>query len=178
MEQVDWRIPADGQLDLVAALEQLYGPRAADIDAANAEVVRRLDQGVPLLVDIAPAGTVVPGMSGPDAAALRPRHRMGRRLRPAPPLDAGRDRCRGVGRVRRAGRPAARRRRRCELEPAYLHDTVVPMASAIGPSAPVFVVDNRDGGTRAFAPDQPGPGGDRLVRTGDAGGDRPAGVPS
>ena len=38
------------------------------------------------------------------------------------------------------------------LEPGYRHDTVLPMASAIGPSAPVFVVDNPDGGTRAFAP--------------------------
>ena len=44
------------------------------------------------------------------------------------------------------------------LEPAYRHDTVMPMASAIGPSAPVFVVDNRDGGTRAFAPINQGPG--------------------
>src|SRR5262249_15894979 len=44
------------------------------------------------------------------------------------------------------------------LSPAYRHDTVVPMASAIGPSAPVFVVDNRDGGTRAFAPGNQGPG--------------------
>ena len=32
------------------------------------------------------------------------------------------------------------------------------MASAIGPSAPVFAVDNRDGGTRAFAPINQGPG--------------------
>ena len=44
------------------------------------------------------------------------------------------------------------------LEPANQHDTVVPMASAIGPSAPVFVVDNQDGGTRAFAPINQGPG--------------------
>ena len=44
------------------------------------------------------------------------------------------------------------------LEPAYLHDTVVPMASAIGPSAPVFVVDARERGTLAFAPINQGPG--------------------
>ena len=68
VEHVDWRIPADGRLDLVGDLEQLYGLRAADIDEANAEVVRRLDQSVPLLVDIAPAGTVVPAM--PDRTLL------------------------------------------------------------------------------------------------------------
>ena len=31
VEQVDWRIPADGQLDLVADLECLYGPRSTDL---------------------------------------------------------------------------------------------------------------------------------------------------
>ena len=50
VEPVDWRIPADGRPDLIDALEQLDGPRAADIDRANAEAVRRLDQSVPLLV--------------------------------------------------------------------------------------------------------------------------------
>jgi len=60
VEHVDWRIPADGRPDLVGDLEQLYGPRGADIDRANAEAVRRLDQCVALLVDIAPAATLVP----------------------------------------------------------------------------------------------------------------------
>ena len=40
----------------------LYGPRSTDIDVANAEVVRRLDESVPVLVDVALAGNVVPGM--------------------------------------------------------------------------------------------------------------------
>jgi hypothetical protein len=44
------------------------------------------------------------------------------------------------------------------LHPAGAHDMVVPMASAIGPSMPVFVVDNEAGGTRAYAPVNQGPG--------------------
>jgi hypothetical protein len=44
------------------------------------------------------------------------------------------------------------------LEPANEHSTVVPMATAIGPSAPVYVVDNEAGGTRAFSPLNQGPG--------------------
>ncbi|MGH2707719.1 MAG: DUF1116 domain-containing protein, partial [Actinomycetota bacterium] len=47
---VDWRIPAGGDPDLVAALSRLYGPAALGIERANAEVIRRLDEGVPLLV--------------------------------------------------------------------------------------------------------------------------------
>ena len=44
------------------------------------------------------------------------------------------------------------------LEPANHHDTVVPMASAIGPSAWMWIVENRDGGTRAFSGLNQGPG--------------------
>src|SRR5262249_23565444 len=44
------------------------------------------------------------------------------------------------------------------LRPANEHRSVVPMASAIGPSAPMFVVDNADGGTRSYAPVNQGPG--------------------
>jgi hypothetical protein len=38
-----------------------------------------------------------------------------------------------------------------DLRPANEHATVVPMATSIGPSAPVYVVENEAGGTIAFA---------------------------
>ena len=44
------------------------------------------------------------------------------------------------------------------MQPAFRHDTVLPTASAIGPSAPVFVVQDAEGGTQAFAPINQGPG--------------------
>jgi hypothetical protein len=157
VQHVDWRIPAGGRLDLVGDLEQLYGPRAADIDKANAEAVRRLDLSVPLLVDIAPASTLIPGLSdrtllhcGPEVEWVDVCDPLRRSMRAATVAEGWAqsvqeaDRILGDGRVR--------------LRPAYRHDTVMPMASAIGPSAPVFAVDNRDGGTRAFAPINQGPG--------------------
>ena len=42
---VDWRVPAGGQPDAVAALGRLYGIHADRIEAANAEVLHRLDTG-------------------------------------------------------------------------------------------------------------------------------------
>ncbi len=57
---VDWRIPAGGETELVAALTRLYGRHAAAIDAANAEVARRLDEGVPRLVGIETAARALP----------------------------------------------------------------------------------------------------------------------
>src|ERR1035437_4708276 len=64
VQHVDWRIPAGGDLPTVDALERLFGERSGCIDEANVEVVRRLDRGVPMLVDIASAESIVPGISG------------------------------------------------------------------------------------------------------------------
>lgn len=63
VQQVDWRIPADGDPAAVRALTSLYGRHAATVDAANAEVVRRLDEGVPQLVGTATVADV-PGFDG------------------------------------------------------------------------------------------------------------------
>ena len=62
--QVDWRIPAAGDPVAVAALRRLSGPRTEQVDAANAEVARRLDTGVPMLVDVRPAAEVLPRLGG------------------------------------------------------------------------------------------------------------------
>jgi Protein of unknown function (DUF1116) len=44
------------------------------------------------------------------------------------------------------------------LSPANEHRIVVPMATALEPGAPVYVVENKAGGTTAFAPICQGPG--------------------
>ncbi len=157
VEQLDWRIPADGQPDLVADLERVYGQRSADIEEANSEVVRRLDESVPLLVGVATAGATVPGLAdrmllhcGPAIEWPEVCDPLRRSMRAATVAEGWAESLEQAERLLADGTVA--------LEPAYRHDTVLPMASAIGPSSPVFVVDNRDGGTRAFAPINQGPG--------------------
>ena len=101
VQPVDWRIPAGGDLELVAALEELYGPRSDAIETANAEVVRRLDQGVPLLVRLCfPACR-----SGRCCTAARPSTGPRRATR----FDA---RC-GLRRWPRAGPPTYKQRAGC-----------------------------------------------------------------
>ena len=157
VQQVDWRIPADGDMASIEALEGLYGVHADAIDRANAEAVRRLDQGVPILVDIEAAQALVPDLSGqvllhcgPAIAWAEVCDPLRRSMRAATVAEGWADDVDGADRLLEAGT--------VRLEPAYRHDVVVPMASAIGPSAPFFVVDNREGGTRAFAPINQGPG--------------------
>ena len=127
--------------------------------------------------DVAPAGTLVPGLSGQMLLHCGPTIEWADGLRSAAPLDARRHRGRGVGRVRRAGRPAPRRRRGAAPAgvPARHRDADGERDRPVGAG-----VRGRQPGRRhpRLRPDQPGPGGDRLVRPGHAGGDRPAGVPA
>jgi hypothetical protein len=157
VQHVNWRIPAGGDLPTVNALEHLSGPRSAGIEQANAEVLRRLDRGVPMLVDIASAQSVLPGLSGRTLLHCGPAIEwdqvcdpLRRSMRAATVAEGWADNVGQADRLLAAGT--------VRLEPAYRHDAVLPMASAIGPSAPVFVVDNREGGTRAYAPINQGPG--------------------
>ena len=154
---VDWRIPAGGDPEAVAALRRLYGARSAAIDEANAEVVRRLDTGVPFLAGLAPAADVVPDLGdrtiihcGPPIAWPDVCDPLRRSIRAAAMAEGW------AGSPEEAG--ALVEKGEVTLEPANHHDTVVPMASAIGPSAWVWIIENRDGGTRAFSGINQGPG--------------------
>ena len=157
--QVDTRPPAGGDLAAVRALTDLYGPRSEGIDAANAAVLRRLDQGVPHAVDVRAAGDVVPGFGG----------RM--LLHPGPPIGWN-DVCDPLRRSMRAAVVAEGwaptvadadpllASGAVTLAAANDHATVVPLATALGPSMPVWVIDHAgdSGDAHAFAPVSQGPG--------------------
>ena len=150
VEDVEWRIPADGDPQVIAALTTLLGEKSAAIDEANAEVFRRLDTGVPLLTAIATAKDVIDGFDGRTL------------LHCGPAIDWA-DVCDPLRRSMRAATVAEGwaadvteadtllQRGEVRLESANAHATVLPMATAIGPSMPVVVVDMEAGGTRAFS---------------------------
>jgi hypothetical protein len=150
--QLDWRIPGGGDPEVVAALRRLSGPRAAVIDAANAEVYRRLDRGVPEVVAVRPAAEVIPALdgerlilhSGPPIGYRDARDPLQRSLRAAVCAEgwaAGpgqADELLASGQVRTGS--------------ANHHQTVVPMATAMGPRTPVWVVELAEAGLQAYAP--------------------------
>ncbi|MFN3256392.1 MAG: DUF1116 domain-containing protein [Ilumatobacter sp.] len=147
---VEWRIPGGGDPVAVAALARLFGPQAAIVDEANAEVVRRLDQGVPMLQGIERAGAVIPGMGertvlhcGPAIAWADMPNPLQRSVHAAVVAEGWADDVSAAADMIAAGDVV--------LEPANEHATVVPMATAIGPSAPVYVVGNEAGSTTAFS---------------------------
>jgi hypothetical protein len=119
------------------------------IDQANAEAVKRMIDGNPVLVDVAPAGEVIPGMQG-----MMITHS-------GPPIEwkhmCGAQRGAIIGQVIYEGwadSPEAAivllDKGGVVLEPNHHHGTVGPMAGTISPSAPVWVIENRTYGNKAY----------------------------
>ncbi len=125
--------------------------RDADIDKANAEALTRITAATPYLVDLRPAGEVIPGLGEREF------------LHAGPPLEGWREACgalRGaiVGTIVRAGlaqdlgsAEAMAASDAIRLTPAHDRDALGTFAAPIGARTPVFVVENRAAGTRAFA---------------------------
>ncbi len=119
------------------------------IEAANAEVVKRINEADPVLVDIAPAGEVIPGLN--DRMILHS----------GPPVDwekmcgAQRGAMIGVALFEGWAKSPEEAEKLLQsgaikFEPNHHHQTVGPMAGTISVSMPVWVVENRAFGNRAF----------------------------
>ena len=154
---VEWRIPAGGRPELVAALTRLSGRFNDRVHAANDEVVRRLNVATPVLTGLARCGDTVPGVGsrtvlhcGPALDWATAGDPLRRSIAATVVAEGWTGDVVEVPRLVEAG--AVR------LASANAHDTVLPMATAIGPSAPVLVVDNEAAGTRAFTSINQGPG--------------------
>ncbi|MDI6754557.1 MAG: DUF1116 domain-containing protein [Thermodesulfobacteriota bacterium] len=119
------------------------------IEAANAEAVKRINAADPVLIDIAPAGEVIPGLT--DRMILHS----------GPPVDwhrmcgAQRGAMMGAAIFEGWARDADEAGKLLEsgairFEPNHPHQAVGPMAGTISASMPVWVVENKTFGNRAF----------------------------
>src|SRR3954471_22433450 len=61
---VDWRPPADGNPDAVAALERLWGAHGATVADANERAVERMEATAPRAVAVARAADVLAVLAG------------------------------------------------------------------------------------------------------------------
>ena len=124
-------------------------PLTQKIEAANAEAVTRLVAGDPVLIDLAPAGEVIPGLTDRKV------------LHAGPPIEwsnmSGAQRGSMIGALlfeewAQSPEEAESMLERGEItfEPNHHHQAVGPMAGTITPSMWVFVVENRAFGNRAF----------------------------
>jgi hypothetical protein len=126
-----------------------HGKIAQVIDAANAEALRRILAGDPVLVDVMPAGEVLKGFGGRTVLHSGPPISWGRMCEPtrgaalaaaifegwADTLDEARDMAASGGMT---------------FRPNHEYDAVGPMTGITTPHLPVLVIENRAFGNRAF----------------------------
>jgi len=165
VEQVDWRPPADGSQELTALLGRLWD---AEIDAANEVALRRLLDARQVLVDVRPAGEVIPGMQRDMVLHAGPPIEWARLSPPVQAAAIGAIMHEGLAnRAEIAEQMAARGD--VHFEPCHHHQAVGPMAGMTTYSMPVLVVENRATGNRAYSILNEGLG--RVLRYGGLGPD-------
>jgi uncharacterized protein DUF1116 len=119
------------------------------IEKANDEAARRLNAGEPVLVDIAPAGEVIPGMKDHMVTHSGPPIEWRRMCGAQQGAIIGQVLFEGWANTPGEARKLLDRGEIC-LEPNHHHSTVGPMAGTISKSSPVWVVENRAFGNQAY----------------------------
>jgi hypothetical protein len=157
---VDWRPPADG-------VPRLRVTRAGvDVDAANEEVCRRIRQGRPVLVGMGIARDVIPGMHDRMILHAGPPITWERMCGPQRGAVMGALIYEGIAR----DEPEAERIAASggiEFAPCHHHHAVGPMAGVVSPRMPVFIIENKTFGNRAFCTQNEGLG--KVLRYGGMG---------
>jgi hypothetical protein len=120
------------------------------IEEANQQAVQRILESTPVLVGIAPAAEVIPGMRRDLILHAGPPITWERMSGPLRGAVIGALLFEGLAKDERAAEAMAARGE-VAFAPCHDHHAVGPMAGVTTASMPVYIVENRAGGTRAFS---------------------------
>jgi hypothetical protein len=147
---LEWQPPAQGDRDAAWALASIFNhPR---VEEANAAAFGRFASAQPVLVDVAPARDVLSGMgggrriilhAGPPIAWDAMCGPMQGAILGAAVLEGWVESVDAAARLVSAGK--------IDLEPCHHHGAVGPMAGIVSPSMPLWVVENKAHGNRAYS---------------------------
>ncbi len=154
---VDWRPPAEGYVELT------HTRAGIDIDAANAEALRRITSGRPLLVGMGIAREVIPGFHERLLCHAGPPITWERMCGPMRGAVIGAALYEGWAETP-AEAAALAASGGIEFAPCHHHHAVGPMAGIISPSMPVFIVKNETFGNLAYCTQNEGLG--KVLRYG------------
>jgi hypothetical protein len=155
--QVDWRPPAEGVPRLTAT------KTGVDIDEANEEACRRIAKGRPVLIDMGIARETIPGYHDKLILHSGPPITWERMCGPTRGAVMGALVYEGMAEDEEEAAELAASGE-IEFAPCHHYHTVGPMAGIVSPSMPVFVVENREFGNRAYATQNEGLG--KVLRYG------------
>ncbi|MBI3362040.1 MAG: DUF1116 domain-containing protein [Chloroflexi bacterium] len=158
--EVDWRPPAGG-------VPQLRMTKTGvDIDDANEEVCTRIKQGRPVLAGMGIARDVIPGMHDRMLLHAGPPIAWDRMCGPQRGAVMGALIYEGLAADEREAEKIAASGQ-IEFSPCHHHHTVGPMAGIVSPRMPVFILENKAFGNKAFATQNEGLG--KVLRYGAMG---------
>ena len=158
--EVDWRPPPEG----VPRLHTTRG--GVDIDAANAEVCRRIKSGRPVLAGMGIARDTISGMHSHMILHAGPPVTWERMCGPQRGAVIGALVYEGMAQDEAQAEKLAASGA-IEFSPCHHHHSVGPMAGIISPSMPVFILENKAFGNLAFATQNEGLG--KVLRYGGLG---------
>ena len=147
--QVDWRPPAGGDKKAIAALDALAAGASVDVEKANAEAVRRILAAEPTVVGIGVAMDVVPGMAKDLVLHAGPPVTWDRMCGPMRGAVIGGLLFEGLAKTPEEAESLAASGR-IRFDPCHHHDAVGPMAGVMTASMPVWIVENKAFGNRAY----------------------------
>jgi hypothetical protein len=144
---VDWRPPAGGDPELVKLLAKLERP---EVDEANKKAVERILAAKPTLVGIKTAKEVIPGMTERTILHSGPPIEWSRMCGPTKGAVWGALIYEGLAQSHEEADKLAASGK-IKFAPCHDHDSVGPMAGIISPSMPVFIIENKEHGNRAYS---------------------------
>lgn len=144
--QVRWEPPARGKVELIKILDRLIGRE--DIEEANRQALERYHAAQPVLIGIGKAREVIPAFKERMLLHAGPPITWDRMSGPLRGAIIGAILFEGWAKTpQEAERLAARE---IEYSPCHEHSSVGPMAGVVSPSMPVFIVENKTHGNRAY----------------------------
>ena len=146
---VDWRPPAGGDKKAIAALDAIAAGTTVDVEKANAEAVRRILAAEPTVIGIGIAADVVPGMAKDLILHAGPPVTWEKMCGPMRGAVIGGLIYEGLAKnAEEAAALAASGKIR--FDPCHHHDAVGPMAGVMTASMPVWIVENKAFGNKAY----------------------------
>jgi len=147
--QVDWRPPAGGDVKAIAALDAIAAGATVDIEKANAEAVRRILAAEPTVIGIGVAKDVVPGMEPNLILHAGPPVTWEKMCGPMRGAVIGGLLFEGLAKTpEEAAALAASGKIR--FDPCHHHSAVGPMAGVMTASMPVWILENKAFGNKAY----------------------------
>ncbi len=169
--QMNWKPPAGGNKKMAALLGTLLGKEKLmkiDREKANKEAASRILKSKPTLVDISTAGEAIPGMKKNMILHAGPPLTWDRMCGPMRGAVIGGIILEGLAEDRSEAEKLAARGD-VTFEPCHHHASVGPMAGVVTWSMPVWVMENKAFGNRAYCTLNEGLG--KVLRYGAFSGD-------